>query len=88
MDGKKYDETNPTVLVIRQKKYSIDENSRCPEQLEAEAYNQKQVQGAKTEWTKKTIFKGAQIRLLNKRGQMAISFLDQLKLQKTNSSDH
>ena len=39
MDGKRYDESNPTVLVIRQKKYSLDENSRCPEQLEAEAYN-------------------------------------------------
>ena len=42
MNGKKIDEMNPTVLVIRKKKYSLDD-AGCPEQLEAEAYNQKQV---------------------------------------------
>ena len=59
MDGKQYDDTLATALVIKKKKYSLDENSGTIEQLEAEAYNQKQVQGARQEWTKKTIFKGA-----------------------------
>ena len=63
MNGKKIDDLNPTVLVIRKKKYSLDD-AGCPEQLEAEAYNQKQVQGARLEWTKKTIFKGAQIKTI------------------------
>ena len=58
------------VLVIRQKKYSLDETP-VPEHIEAEAYNQtKKPRGKSTEtsWTKKTILKGTTIKTANKRG--------------------
>ena len=75
MNHQANDESNPSVLVIRKKKYSLDE-TKGPEHLEAEAYNQKKVQGARTAWTKKTILKGAQIKTVNKRAQQALALLD------------